>query len=323
MPNGCRAWKSDEPGGRSTDRIPDGVSSTCGTSERRASTVTIAETITRAAARLAAHRIENSRLDAEVLLSHILGRDRAWLLAHYPDELDFRSERSYDLVLDRRAVREPLQYITGSQEFWGLPFWVTPDVLIPRPETELVVETALALLQNVAEPTLIDLCTGSGCIAVSLAQDRPQARVFAVDRSEAALSIARENARRNRAAQIRFLAGDLFAPLEELDLAGRADIITANPPYVRSGELATLQPEVRDFEPEMALIAGPRGTEISELIISGAPAYLRPGGSLIMEMGIGQAEELRNLAADAGSYSAVNILKDLSGIERVVAAKKR
>lgn len=284
---------------------------------------TIAEAIASAAARLAAHGIENSRLDAEVLLGHVLDRDRAWLVAHYPDELDIQAGRSYDQVLDRRSAREPLQYIIGTQEFWGLLFSVTPDVLIPRPETELVVESSIQALGGNDSPLIVDLCTGSGCIAVSLAKGLPGARVFALDRSEAALAVARENARRNGVADsVRFLAGDLFAPLDELDLSGRVDLITANPPYISTGERSALQPEVRDFEPEMALIAGPRGTEIAERIIAASPEYLRTGGSLVMEMGMGQATGLRNIVNNAGSYAAVEILKDLTGIDRVVVAKR-
>jgi release factor glutamine methyltransferase len=271
-----------------------------------------------------AHHVPEARRDAEVLLGHVLGRDRAWLVAHYPDAVDDRIVHTYDTIVDRRAAREPVQYIVGTQEFWGLTFTITPSVLIPRPETELVVEAALAALQGSVMPVIVDLCTGSGCIAVCLAREHPKSRLFALDRSEAALAVARENARRNgTAARIRFLVGDLFDPLGELDLGGRVDAITANPPYVRSDELASLQPEVRDFEPGMALIAGPRGTEIAERIIIGAPAYLRSGGTLIMEMGIGQADALRFAAADAGAYGAIEVLKDLAGIERVMVAQRK
>lgn len=285
--------------------------------------MTIAEAIQKAAVRLAARQVPDTRRDAELLLCHALGRDRAWVLVHGRDELDALSLRSYDMSVERRAEREPLQYITGSQEFWGLPFTVTPAVLIPRPETEFVVEAAVRAASAVAAPVIIDLCTGSGCIAVCLAHELPRARVFATDRSGAALEVARQNARRNNVAdRIRFLEGDLFGPLDEMDLTGRVDVITANPPYVRAGDLAGLQPEVRDFEPGLALIAGPEGTEVAERIISAAPEYLRPGGPLIMEMGLGQAGALR--AAAAGDrYGPVEVLKDLAGIERVIVAKRK
>ena len=183
-------------------------------------------------------------------------------------------------LIERRAQREPLQYITGRQEFWGLDFMVTPDVLIPRPETELIVETALAACQDRSRPlTIIDLCTGSGCIAISLAKELPAARIFATDTSAKALAVARENARRHGVSdRIRFLEGDLFGPLEELDLQGQVDIIVSNPPYVPSGDRPALQPEVRDYEPELALFAGPEGTEIHRRIIGTAPRFLKKNG---------------------------------------------
>ncbi len=286
--------------------------------------MTIAETIARAAARLAAHRIENSRLDAELLLGHALGRDRAWLVAHYPDRIGDEETRYYDGLIRRRAVREPLQYILSKQEFWGIDFLVTPDVLIPRPETELVVEAAVGLLSGRREPLVIDLCTGSGCIAITLAHELPGARIYATDRSEKALHVARTNARKQGVEQrIRFIEGDLFGPLVVAGMEGMIDAITANPPYVRSGELPGLQPEVRDFEPEMALVSGPEGTEISRRIIVESPRYLKPGGSLILEFGMGQAGALRGIAEQTEAYAGVEVLKDLARIDRVLVAKKK
>ena len=288
------------------------------------SNVTIAETIAKAAGRLAAHRIENSRLDAEVLLAYALSRDRAWLVAHYPDPVSDNELRYYEQLIERRAVREPLQYITGRQEFWGIEFQVTPDVLIPRPETELVVESALAALAGAAEPLVIDLCTGSGCIAISLVKNIPRCQVYATDRSTKAHAVAKTNAQRQGADQrTRFIEADLFGPLHVAGMEGSVDLITANPPYVRTGELATLQPEVRDFEPELALVSGPEGTEIAERIIRESPRYLRTGGRLIMEFGMGQAQALRGMVEKTGAYASVNVLKDLAGIERVVVASKK
>jgi len=285
--------------------------------------VTIAEAIQKAAKELSAHNVPNARLDAELLLRHTLGKDRAWLLAHMQDRLDDQGQSSFEQSIERRILREPLQYITGTQEFWGLPFSVTPDVLIPRPETEFVVEAALKAVSGLDTPVIVDLCTGSGCIAISLAKELPKARIFATDRSDRAVYMARENARKNGVAdRIRFLEGDLFGPLEEMDLRGRIDGIAANPPYVRSGELTTLQPEVRDFEPEMALIAGPEGTEIAERIIHQAPEYLKPGGLLIMEMGIGQAAALRKIIEHTHQFGPIEIVQDLAGIERVITAKR-
>jgi release factor glutamine methyltransferase len=289
------------------------------------SDVTLIEAINSVSAKLAAAGIANARLDAEVLLCHTLGKDRAWLLAHMPDALGDEDLRLFEQTGKRRAAREPLQYITGKQEFWGLEFLVTPDVLIPRPETELI-------LESIARPgedrnrllRIIDLCTGSGCIAVSLAKELPQARILATDKSSRALSIAGENARRHGVADsIRFFEGDLFVPLEELDIHGQVDIIAANPPYVPSVDYGTLQPEVRDYEPEMALFAGPDGTEVHRRILEEAPAFLKKHGMLIMEMGAGQADMLVQMARQAGSYHPPEILKDLAGIDRVITMKKK
>ncbi len=287
--------------------------------------VTLIEAINGISTKLEAAGVANARLDAEVLLCHVLGKDRAWLLAHMPDALGDEDFRLFEQAGKRRAAREPLQYITGKQEFWGLEFMITPDVLIPRPETELVLESILATGQDRNRLLqIIDLCTGSGCIAVSMAKELPQARILATDKSAKALSIAGENARRHGVAdRIRFFEGDLFTPLEELDIHGQVDIIAANPPYIPSADYGTLQPEVRDYEPEMALFAGPDGTEVHRRILEEAPAFLRNDGMLVMEMGAGQAEMLRQMARQASSYHPPEILKDLAGIDRVIVMRKK
>lgn len=287
--------------------------------------MTLAEAIYKAAQKFSEHGISNPRLDAEVLLSHVLKKDRAWLITHISDPLDNGTVKLFESVIDRRTRREPLQYITGMQEFWGLEFIVTSDVLIPRPETELLVETALKIMQSASrQATIIDLCTGSGCVAVSMAKEIGNARIFATDKSNRALAVARENARRHDVSdRIRFLEGDLYEPLEELDIRGQADIITANPPYIRSGDLPMLQPEVRDYEPKIALIAGPEGIEIQQRVLATSPEFLKKHGALIMEMGMGQAEELKRMVAETGAYSTQEILKDLAGIDRVIVARKK
>jgi release factor glutamine methyltransferase len=286
--------------------------------------MTLIEAINAASAKLTAAGIPTARLDAEVLLSFVLRKDRAWLITHIHDALDDEAGRIFEATIRRRALREPLQYITGRQEFWGLEFTVTPDVLIPRPETELVVETALAMAQKGEQLTIIDLCAGSGCIAVCLAKELPSARIFAADLSEKALSVARGNAQKHGVlARIRFFEGDLFRPLEELDIHGQVDIIVSNPPYVRSGELRDLQSEVRDYEPEMALVAGPKGTELHQKIINEAPEYLKSHGVLIMELGLGQSGTLIRVVSSTGKYAAPEVHKDLAGIERVIAARKK
>ncbi|MGE5750526.1 MAG: peptide chain release factor N(5)-glutamine methyltransferase [Nitrospirota bacterium] len=287
--------------------------------------MTLAEAIYQAAQKLSVHGISTARLDAEVLLSHTIMRDRAWLIIHRDESLNESQRTLFEDAVNRRARREPLQYITGKQEFWGLDFSVTPDVLIPRPETELVVEAALKIIQTTgSQVTIIDLCAGSGCIAVSLAKGPAAPRIFAIDKSDRALAVARENARKHNVSdRIRFLEGDLFGPLAELDLHGMADIIVSNPPYVRSGDLPALQPEVRDFEPELALLAGPEGTEIQQRIVGTAPEFLKKYGALIMEMGQGQSGALTKMVNDTGRYEMPEIMKDLAGIERVIVARKK
>ncbi|HYA88507.1 MAG TPA: peptide chain release factor N(5)-glutamine methyltransferase [Nitrospirota bacterium] len=283
--------------------------------------MTLADAITNASKQLSAAGITNYRLDAEVLLCHMLSRDRAWLLAHVREPLSDERRRAFEQAIERRVRREPLQYITGNQEFWGLDFAVTRDVLIPRPETELIIEAVLGCAKKDRTSTIIDLCTGSGCIAVSLAKELDPARIFATDTSGKALAVARENAHRHGVSdRIRFLEGDLFNPLNELDILGQADIIVSNPPYIPSGDYSAVQVEVRDYEPKLALIAGPAGTEIHQRILDGAPRFLKSKGHLVLEMGIGQSVELVHRIRKTGAFSASTVLKDLAGIERVIVA---
>ncbi len=284
----------------------------------------ISEAIGSAARRLADAGVPAPAFDAELLLRHILGRDRAWVIAHRDDDMDEDGIRAFKAAVSRRASREPLQYIIGSQEFWGLDFAVTRDVLIPRPETELVVETVLEAIKDKAAPIVIDLCTGSGCIAVSIAKEHKGARVFATDISPMALETAIENSRRHGVSgSIRFMEGDLFGPLAELSIKGMVDVVASNPPYISEGDIAGLQPEVRDYEPRQALAAGPKGTEIQQRIIEAAPDFLKGGGLLVMEMGLCQAEALTQMLGRTGVFDCPKVLKDLAGIERVIVAKKR
>jgi release factor glutamine methyltransferase len=287
--------------------------------------LTLIEAINQAALKLSGAGVSDALRDAETLLCHALGKDRAWLLAHGKDGLDEDRRTIFEQAVGRRVRREPLQYILGAWEFWGLEFLVTPDVLIPRPETELIVETALTALSSKSGPfRIIDLCTGSGCIAVSLAKELPDALLFATDASAQALSVARKNAVRHDVAdRIRFFEGDLLGPLEELDLRSHMDLVVSNPPYIASGDRPALQPEVRDFEPELALFAGPDGTELHERIIGRAPVFLKQHGGLIMELGIGQAGTLARMIRETGAYEATEILKDLAGIERVIMTRKK
>ena len=252
------------------------------------------------------------RLTAEVLLSHALHRDRAFLFAHPEQELREVEWIHYGRDLSERLAGKPMQYITGHQEFYGRDFRVTTDVLIPRPETEHLVETALA---NGARRVL-DVGTGSGCIAITLAL-LSRARVTASDISAPALSLARENARHLGAAIGLVLADclDAFAPRS-------FDLVVSNPPYIPAAEHATLSREVRDFEPALALTPGPTGLEIYARLIGDAARVLTPGGSIALELGHDSASSVTAMLAEAG-FESIAVTPDLAGIPRVASAKSR
>jgi release factor glutamine methyltransferase len=226
-------------------------------------------------------------------------------------------------LVARRAAREPLQYILGTHEFCGLVFAVGPGVLIPRPETELLVQEVVRRGDSGKPVTIVDVGTGSGCLAVTLATLLKEARILAVDRSPEALALARGNARKLGVEdRVEWYEGDLLAPLQDKGIAGAVDVIVSNPPYISEGEWAGLQPEVRLFEPRMALVAGPDGTEFHERLLREALTYLVPGGLLLMEVGQGQAPVVRRIAARLGGYAPLRIVEDAAGIERVVIAQR-
>jgi len=264
-----------------------------------------------------------ARRDAEVLLAHVLRRNHAWLLAHGEVPLDPAQSAAFLALLRRRAEHEPLQYLTGVQEFYGLPLRVTPDTLIPRPETEHLVEAVLAwaTAQPVARPVtlplrILDVGTGTGAIAIALAKHLPSTEILACDLSPAALTVARENARTNLVS-VHFVESDLLAAF-----AGAApfDAIVSNPPYVPSGYAAEMQPEVRDYEPHLALFAGPDGLDLYRRLIPQAHAALRRGGLLAMEIGFRQRDELALLLQD---WANVRFVDDYAGTPRVALAEKR
>lgn len=284
--------------------------------------------------------IPQPRLEAEILLAHVLGVERIALYMRYEEAVaEDERARLRDLV-QRRAAREPTKYLVGTCEFMSLAMKVTPDCLIPRPETEMLVEEVLrrtglkrrppgtpvapAAEGVAAAPPLaiIDLCTGSGCVAVSLAAYLPTARIAATDVSAAALTLARENAEAHGVAdRIAFLEGDLYAPLDAADTQP-ADYLVANPPYVAEGEWAGLAPEITQHEPRGALVSGPTGLEIVERLVKGAPAYLKPGGTLLVEIGSEQGPAVAAMAAAARGLADVQILKDYAGLDRVLAARR-
>lgn len=260
---------------------------------------------------------ERARRDAESLLLHLIGKDRAWLIAHGEDEFGGCSAISYAAMVERRLAGEPIQYILGECEFFGLPFRVTPAVLIPRPETEHLVEKAIALAGALHSPRIVDVGTGSGAIAIALAHALPAANITAIDLSADALKVARDNAERNGVgARIRFFQGDLLAPV-----AGEQfDMIVSNPPYVPNPDCESLAVEVREHEPHLALFAGADGLEVYRRLIPSAAHALIRGGWLALEIGFGQMESVRGLLAGAG-FSNIEFMPDLQGIPRVVCAR--
>jgi release factor glutamine methyltransferase len=259
-----------------------------------------------------------ARQDAEKLLLHVLGKDRAWLMAYSKEELSDEQAAYYIELLERRYRGEPIQYITGETEFYGLPFHVTPDVLIPRPETEHLVERAIALAARFQSPRTVDVGTGSGAIAIALAHHLPNAAITAIDLSAAALAIARQNAELNGVSQcIGFLEGDLLSPV-----AGQHfDIVVSNPPYVPLADRVSLAVEVRDHEPALALFAGDDGLDIYLRLIPAAFAALAPGGIVALEIGYGQSPAIASLLAESG-FDQIEFAPDLQGIPRVASARR-
>jgi release factor glutamine methyltransferase len=302
---------------------------------------TVREALNAAAERLAPS--PSARRDAELLLMYALGRERAYLLTHPDQSLTPEQSQTFLESIARRAAQEPIQYITGQQEFYGLPFRVTPDVLIPRPETEHLVEAALARLPGNQMLRIVDVGTGSGAIAVALAHALPLAHVIALDISPAALAVARLNAEANNVStRIRFLESDLLAALTDQSASGQTheidgklgprcpnfipengfDAILSNPPYVPESDRATLEPQVRDHEPATALFSGPTGLEIYQRLIPQAHALLAPGGWLLMEIGFGQQPALAQLfATQPAAWQEVTFLPDLQSIPRVALAR--
>ncbi|MGD0945995.1 MAG: peptide chain release factor N(5)-glutamine methyltransferase [Candidatus Binatia bacterium] len=294
-------------------------------------TDTVGALVESATAALAAAGIPTARLDAEVLLAHGCCLYRAALYARWLSVVSADCRLRFDAAVARRQRHEPTQYIVGHQEFWSLDFAVTPDVLIPRPETELLVELAVAILpksafgfslplregQGNGRLRLCDLGTGSGCIAVALARELPHAHVWALDVSEAALDVAQLNARRHAAAEhIHFLVSDGFSAASGLCF----DAIVCNPPYVSSGELQRAQPELA-WEPRRALDGGPNGLAVMERIVAEAPRYLTERGWLLMEIGADQGPAVERLARAAG-FSSVSIRADYAGLPRALVARR-
>lgn len=256
-------------------------------------------------------------IDAQVLLAHLLDVDRAWLIAHATDPLAGAQVERFFALARRRRDGEPVAYLTGSREFWGLSLAVDPSVLVPRPETETLVECALRRLPVDRPLCVLDLGTGSGAIALAIARERPRAAVLGTDRSAAALVVAGKNADRMKLANVRWLQSDWYG---ELPVGGeRFHLIASNPPYVADGDPHLCEGDLR-FEPRAALCAGADGLDALRIIIGGARERLVAGGTLVVEHGYDQAEPVRALMVAAG-LGEVGSLRDLSGIPRVAMAK--
>jgi release factor glutamine methyltransferase len=263
-----------------------------------------------------ARGIESPRLDAELLLGRALGVTRIELIVDGKRPLAEGELAAMRALVKRRRTREPMAYILGEREFFGRSFRVDARVLVPRPDTETLVTVALARTRGVSlSMRALDLCTGSGCVAVTLARERTTSTVFATDVSEGALAVARENALRLGAYNVALRLGDLFAAV---DPARRFDVVTANPPYIASGEMPTLMPDVRDHEPRLALEGGADGLDLVRRIVEGAPPRLVGGGVLALEVGAGHAPAAADLMR-AGGFEAVEIERDYARIERVVS----
>ncbi len=267
--------------------------------------------------------IENAVQESRWLVGHALGLEPHRLVSQAEQPVSSEKKTQTESLVSRRAAHEPLQYILGTQEFCGLEFHVNPAVLIPRPETEVLLQEALRAVDLNKDSVVVDVGTGSGCVAVTLATILSRARILAVDRSPEALAEAKANAERLTVAdRIEFIEGDLLSPLRDRGLTGQVDVIVSNPPYIAESEWAGLQPEVRGFEPRSALVSGPKGTEFHERLLCDSREYLAPGGSLVMEIGQGQRPAVQQIAEQLGGYTPVEIAKDGSGIERIVIFRR-
>lgn len=261
------------------------------------------------------------RLDAELILAKVLGLQRVMLYARFDQPLRPEELAQIRALVARRSRREPMAYLLEERELYGLPFEVTPEVLIPRPDTELLIDVALELLRGVEAPSIADVGTGSGCVAIVLAKELPTARVEASDTSPGALAVARRNAAKNGVAErVSFLEGDLLSARP----AGAAPLhlVTANLPYIPTAVIPTLEPDVRDFEPRSALDGGPDGLGPIRRLVAQAPAHLRPGGVLALEIGHDQRDRALALLAAAG-LEEPTARRDLGGHDRVVFARRR
>jgi len=283
---------------------------------------TVGRVIAEASRRLSEAGLDTADQEAVWLAEYALGLSRLQQVLHGNRELSSSDIAGLQQLVSRRTEREPLQYILGTQDFCGLEFEVNRSVLIPRPESALLVQETLRRVSSRERPVLVDVGTGSGCLAIALARLVSPQQLFAIDLSPEALRTAKQNAERLGIESVTWLEGDLLTPLAERGLEGRVRAIVSNPPYVSESDWPTLQPEVRLHEPRLALVSGPRGTELHERLIVGAIPFLEAGGSLIMELGWGQSRSLIEFVEACPAYQSVETLRDEAGIERVLIAER-
>jgi release factor glutamine methyltransferase len=263
--------------------------------------------------------VESARLEAQLLLAHALGCTRTQLLMRYDEEPSEEDRAKFKALVQQRTKGKPVAHLLGRKEFFSIEFEVGPAVLIPRPDSEWLVTECLRLAKGTNEPRLLDIGTGSGCLAIALALRHKSARVTATDVSPEALAIARRNAERHKVSErIRFLEGDLFAPVP---CGERFDFIVSNPPYVRRAEIETLAPEVREYEPQLALDGGENGFVVFDRLIAQAPDYLEPGGHLLVEIHALLETEARDRFALHPGYELAKTIHDLAGLPRVLRAR--
>ena len=262
--------------------------------------------------------VQSPRLTAEILLAHTLQKDRMYLYVHHDQPLEAAERSHFKILIKQRVQGTPTQYLTGKQEFWSMEFQVTPEVLIPRPETEHLVEAAIKLSAQFPQPTIVDIGTGSGVIAVSLKKELPHAEVYASDISEAALAIAKRNASQllNGENHIIFRQGDLLQPFSGTTF----DLIVSNPPYCSAEEYSTLAREVKNHEPRITLYAGEHGLDVYHRLIAEAHSYLKPDGYVLVEIGYGQKDAVVGIFQRHG-FVIKDVIKDYAGIDRVVVAR--
>jgi len=276
--------------------------------------ISIGDVLENAVRRLTAAGVAEPRADAEVLVAHVLGTTRTALVAGAGDPFPSGAAAAFAALVDRRVAREPVHYLVGEREFWSLPFVVDRRVLVPRPETEILVETALRLGAGACR--VLDVCTGSGAVGAVLARELRGARVWASDVDRDALAVARTNVARH-APRVALVRADLLAGFR----AAAFDLVVANPPYVAEARFPGIAPEVRDWEPRVALAAGADGLALLRRLVADAPRVLVPGGWLVVEMSAGHAEAMRAIVDATGQYDGIELVRDHAGIERVLAAR--